>query len=78
LRPSVKRGLQWRLISDLPPNHLSIVSQDKEALQEMLTLYNYTQSQTAACQIQGIVAIHSQPCTTQRLTRILTMRTLHY
>jgi type VI secretion system protein ImpG len=57
----VKRGLQWRLISDLPPNHLSIVSQDKEALQEMLTLYNYTQSQTAACQIQGIFTASPVP-----------------
>lgn len=65
MRPPVKRGLQWRLISHLSLNHLSIVSQGKEALQEMLTLYNFTQSQTAARQIQGIVSIHSQPCTTR-------------
>ncbi len=65
MRPPVKRGLQWRLISQLSLNHLSIVSQGKDALQEMLTLYNYTQSQTASRQIQGIDAIHSEPCTTR-------------
>lgn len=65
LRPPGKRGLQWRLISHLSLNHLSIVSQGKDALQEMLTLYNTTQSQSAARQIQGIVAIHSQPSTTR-------------
>lgn len=61
LRPPAKRGLQWRLISHLSLNHLSIVSQGKEALQEMLTLYNMTGSQSAARQIQGIVSIDSQP-----------------
>jgi type VI secretion system protein ImpG len=65
VRPPVKRGLQWRLISHLSLNHLSIVAQGKEALQEMLTLYNCTQSPSAARQIQGIVSIHSQPCTTR-------------
>jgi type VI secretion system protein ImpG len=63
MRPPVKRGLQWRLISHLSLNHLSIVSQGKDALQEMLALYNYTQSSTAARQIQGIDAIDSKPCT---------------
>jgi len=65
MRPPVKRGLQWRLISHLSLNHLSLVSQGKEALQEMLSLYNYTQSQAATRQIQGIVSIHSEPCTTR-------------
>ncbi len=65
LRPPNKRGLQWRLISHLSLNHLSIVSQGKEALQEMLTLYNYTQSQSAARQIQGILSIDSRPSTTR-------------
>jgi type VI secretion system protein ImpG len=65
LRPPNKRGLQWRLISHLSLNHLSIVSQGREALQEMLALYNYTASQSAARQIQGIAAIHSQPAVTR-------------
>ncbi len=65
LRAPDKRSLQWRLISHLSLNHLSIVSQGKEALQEMLSLYNYTQSQTAARQIHGIVSIDSRPSTTR-------------
>lgn len=65
LRPPGKRGLQWRLISHLSLNHLSIASQGKEALQEMLALYNYTASQGATRQIQGIAGIHSQPAVTR-------------
>ncbi|NTV09533.1 MAG: type VI secretion system baseplate subunit TssF [Zoogloea sp.] len=67
LRAPAKPGLQWRLISHLSLNHLSIVDEGKDALQEMLTLYNHTQSQLASRQIQGIVSITSQPATA-RLT----------
>lgn len=64
IRPPNKKGLYWRLISHLSLNHLSIVSQGKEALQEMLTLYNLTQSQRMGREIQGIVAIDSRAATT--------------
>jgi len=64
LRAPNKAGLHWRLISHLSLNHLSIVSQGKDALQEMLTLYSHSQSQMISRQIQGIVAIDSQPATT--------------
>ena len=64
LRTSNKPGLHWRLISHLSLNHLSIVNDGKDALQEMLTLYNHTQSPTVSRQIQGIVSIESQPATT--------------
>ena len=63
LRLPSKHGLQWRLISHLSLNHLSMVQQGKDALQEMLALYNPTQSQNAARQIQGIVSIDSRPST---------------
>ena len=63
-RPPSKSGYQWRLISHLSLNHLSIVSHGKDALQEMLALYNPTQSPQIARQIQGIVDICSQPATT--------------
>lgn len=69
LRAPNKPGLQWRLISHLSLNHLSIVQQGKDALQEMLTLYNHNQSQMAARQIQGIVAIDSRPATTRIASR---------
>ncbi|OWW19071.1 type VI secretion system baseplate subunit TssF [Noviherbaspirillum denitrificans] len=65
LRPPGKRGLQWRLVSHLSLNHLSIVEQGKEALQEMLALYNHTASQSPSRQIQGITAIRSQPAVTR-------------
>ncbi len=64
LRAPNKPGLHWRLISHLSLNHLSIVSQGTDALQEMLTLYNHAQSQRVSRQIQGIVDISSQPATT--------------
>ena len=64
-RPPTKPGYQWRLISHLSLNHLSIASQGKDALQEMLGLYNPTQSPQISRQIQGIVDISCQPATTR-------------
>ena len=58
-----KRGLQWRLVSHLTLNHRSIAGHGKAALQEMLSLYNVTDSQAIARQIEGIVAIDSRPAT---------------
>ena len=66
LPPPGKRGLQWRLISHLSLNQLSMVAQGKEPLQEVLGLYNYTESSAVTRQIQGITAITSQ-ATTARL-----------
>lgn len=63
LRPPAKRGLQWRLISHLSLNQLSMVAHGKEALQEVLGLYNYTDSQAMAKQILGIADIRSRPIT---------------
>lgn len=64
-RLPAKPGLHWRLISHLSLNHLSIVEEGTDALKEMLNLYNHTQSTLAARQIQGIVAVSSQPATTR-------------
>lgn len=66
LRPPSKRGLQWRLISHLSLNQLSLVSQGKEALQELLGLYNYTDSSAVTRQIHGIVGLEAK-ATTARL-----------
>lgn len=63
LRPPAKRGLQWRLVSHLSLNQLSLVSHGKEAIQELLGLYNYTDSSAVARQIQGITAMEAGPCT---------------
>jgi type VI secretion system protein ImpG len=64
LRPPVKRGLQWRLISHLSLNHLSLVA-STDTLQEMLELYNPAQSQTVTRQIRGIAAVDAKPGVTR-------------
>ncbi len=60
IRPPLRRGLQWRLISHLSLNHLSIVTGGVEALRELLKLYDFTGSPTIVRQIEGISAIASR------------------
>ncbi len=58
LRPPLHRGMQWRLISHLSLNHLSLSESgphaSTEALQEILSLYNLMDSSAARKQILGI------------------------
>jgi type VI secretion system protein ImpG len=56
-----RRGLQWRLISHLSLNYLSLTENGGQALQEMLTLYNLSASPVMQRQIQGVVSVASQP-----------------
>jgi type VI secretion system protein ImpG len=63
LRPPLKRALQWRLISHLTLNHLSVSESENgkpEALQEILSLYNFTDSSFVRKQILGITGIKSR------------------
>jgi type VI secretion system protein ImpG len=60
LRPAIGRSVLWRLISHLSLNYLSLVSEGKEALQEILKLYNFTNSTYSEKQIEGILAIRSK------------------
>ncbi|HJV50508.1 MAG TPA: type VI secretion system baseplate subunit TssF [Noviherbaspirillum sp.] len=55
------RGAQWRLISHLSLNHLSLSGQGVEAIREILALYDITRSGTNSRQIGGIVAIDNRP-----------------
>ena len=59
LRPPLGRSALWRLISHLALNYLSIVEEGKEALQEILRLYDFSDSVYAEKQIAGIVGVHS-------------------
>jgi len=68
-RSPLKRGIQWRLISHLSLNYLSIVEGGQQALQEILTLYNLSESATNTRQIQGIQAIASAPAVTRVCAR---------
>jgi type VI secretion system protein ImpG len=60
LRPPLGRGALWRLISHLALNYLSIVEEGKEAFQEILRLYNFSDSVDLEKQVAGIVSLDSQ------------------
>jgi type VI secretion system protein ImpG len=60
LRPPMGREGLWRLISHLALNYLSIVEEGKEALQEILRLYNLSDSVHLEKQVAGIVSLDSQ------------------
>jgi type VI secretion system protein ImpG len=70
LRPPLRRGAHWRLLSHLNLNHLSLSDpvEGREALQEILRLYDFSDpeagQQLAAVtrhQIEGILAVSSRP-----------------
>lgn len=61
LRPPMRHGLQWRLISQLSLNYLSIVDGGRDALAEILGLYNFSESPAARRQIAGITSVSSEP-----------------
>jgi len=74
LRPPLKRGTQWRLISQLALNHLSLVSgaadESPEALQEILLLYDFMDSSASRRQIKGLKRIKSRPAVRQIGARV--------
>lgn len=59
VRPPLGRSIQWRLISHLSLNYLSLVSEGREALQQILKLYNFTDSPYLAKVIEGIANLQS-------------------
>ena len=59
--PTTRKSAYWRLISHLSLNYLSLVSEGKEALQEILRLYDFTGSVSTERQVQGIVSISATP-----------------
>lgn len=63
IRPQQRRSLQWRLISHLNLNYLSLVNSENgtpEALQEILQLYNFDDSSVKRKQILGITGISTK------------------
>ena len=61
LRLPLRRGAQWRLISHLSLNYLSLVEREgassPEALQEILKLYDFSDSSATRQQIAGITRV---------------------
>ncbi len=60
LRPPVGKDALWRLISQLSLNYLSLVEDGREALQEILRLYNFSGSTYSEKQIEGLVGLTSR------------------
>jgi type VI secretion system protein ImpG len=59
VRPPSGKAALWRLISHLSLNYLSLVEDGREAMQEILKLYNFTGSAFSEKQIDGIVELTS-------------------
>ena len=73
IRPPNRKAAQWRLISHLNLNYLSLVSNQNgvpEALQEILQLYNFNDSSATRKQILGITGIESKKVVRQIGNRI--------
>lgn len=63
IRPPRRKGAQWRLISHLNLNFLSLVNDEDgrpEALQEILHLYNFNDETATRNQILGIKSVESK------------------
>ena len=59
LRPPTGKNVQWRLISQLSLNYLSLVSEGREALQQVLALHNMTGATHTRKMIDGILRVQS-------------------
>jgi type VI secretion system protein ImpG len=70
LRPPLRRGAHWRLVSHLALNHLSISDpvEGHQALQEILKLYDFSDAELGRQQaavtrqlIEGVTSVQSRP-----------------
>lgn len=59
-RPFLEGALQWRLISHLSLNYMSLVDGGEDALKEILSLYDFENSPATRQQIQGIAGLASE------------------
>ncbi len=60
-RPSLGGALQWRLLSHLSLNYLSLVEEGGVGLKEILKLYDFENSAVTRQQINGIVGVSWRP-----------------
>jgi type VI secretion system protein ImpG len=60
IRPPLRRGAQWRLLSHLSLNYLSLCEGGKDALKEILKLYDIGDSAVIRQQIAGITNVSSR------------------
>jgi type VI secretion system protein ImpG len=62
-RPSLGGAFQWRIISHLSLNYMSIVQGGEDALKEILKLYDFDNSASTRQQINGIVSLKAERAT---------------
>jgi type VI secretion system protein ImpG len=60
IRPPMGKSVMWPLISQLSLNHLSLIEGGRQALQQILQLYNFTDSPVARKIIDGILDVQSE------------------
>ncbi len=58
------RGAQWRIVSHLALNHVSLVEGGVNTLREMLRLYDLPRSPISGSQIEGLVGLEHRAATT--------------
>ncbi len=61
VRPPMGKSVLWRLVSHLSLNYLSLVSEGKDALQEILRLYDVGRTAYSQNVIQSILNVRSRP-----------------
>jgi type VI secretion system protein ImpG len=59
-RVPLRRGTQWRIISHLGLNYLSLCDGGREALQEILRIYDFADSSSVRQQINGILSVNGK------------------
>nr|WP_319392424.1 type VI secretion system baseplate subunit TssF [uncultured Desulfobacter sp.] len=62
-RPALGGALQWRLISHLSLNYISLAEGGEDALKEILKLYDFQNSSATRQQISGIVSVSTRHIT---------------
>ena len=60
LRAPLRRGTQWRIISHLGLNYLSLCDGGLEALKEILKIYDFADSSSVRQQINGVTRLTSR------------------
>jgi len=61
LRPRLGGSQHWRMISQLSLNYLSIVREGRDALREILRVYDISDTPGNREQVEGIVDVRSEP-----------------
>ena len=62
IRPALRRGTLWRLVSHLSLNQLSLADEDgqADALRELLTLYDFSGSEESRRMIEGLLSVRGR------------------